>query len=106
MKKEEERVVSRALLSASLAEYPYKRTMRERLRICESFQAVASPALNGLRRVVLLITGAPRYARGRRPFPFLALAPHVSERSSPESRIARVLAPAACGRTPPRPKAV
>jgi hypothetical protein len=37
-----------------------------------------------------LVTGAPRYARGRRPFPFLASAPRVSERSSQQSHIARV----------------
>ena len=54
---------------------------------------------------MVLITGALRYARGR-PFPFLPLAARVSERSSPESHIARVLAPVACGRTPPGPKGV
>ena len=32
----------------------------------------------------LLATSAPRYARGRRPFPFLASAPRVSERFSPK----------------------
>jgi hypothetical protein len=52
---------------------------------------------------------APRftlYAHGRRPFAFVALVPRVSERSSPGSHIARVLAQAICGRRPPRPKAV
>jgi hypothetical protein len=53
-------------------------------------------ALNGLRRVMLLVTGPPRYARG----------PRISERSSPESDIARALTPAAFERTPPHPKAV
>ena len=52
------------------------------------------------------ITRARRYAGARRPFPFFALALRVLERSRPEFHIALSLAPAACGRMPPRPVVV
>src|SRR5262249_24799274 len=60
-------------------------------------------ALNGLGQAIL---AAPRDGRVRRAFPFRALALRASERPSPQFRIAPALAPVACARTPPSPRAV
>jgi len=72
-----------------------------------SFKIEAAFCFSGSRtsRALSGINGAPHCARGRPSSPSLALSLHVSEHSSPRSHTARVLTRAACGRTPPHPKA-